>query len=410
MSDSAPSVRPSVWWVLTATTVTQALASMTVLVPAAIAPVLGAALDLPTSLIGYQMTVTYAGGITTSLLGGALVRRLGACRTSQTALALCATGALLIASGLLPLIIIGSYIMGLGYGCTNPAAAHLLARFASGPRMNLIFSIKQTGVPWGGMMAGLLVPSVTVALGWQAAVIMVACLSLAMLALLQRSRAAWDDDRDPSVRLLQSPLAAIKLVWTNPTLRYLSMTAMTLSFSQMCVSVFLVAMLVEEGGFALIAAGIVLSVAQISSVIARLGWGWLADFLQSGVLVLKILVALMIAGAIAAIFLNPAWPVVAIYALFILLGATAIGWNGVYMAAVARLAPPGQIGMATGGSLVMTFAGVLTGPALFSASTKISGGYAPSFLLIVLIGSLGMVSLILAGRRDRMQAGPQTPA
>ncbi|MBU0796205.1 MAG: MFS transporter [Alphaproteobacteria bacterium] len=401
---ASASPAPSIWWVLAATTITQALASMTVLSPAAIAPALGTALDLPTSLIGYQVTVTYAGGITTSLLGGAMVRRLGACRTSQTGLALCALGALLIASGLMPLIIVGSYTMGLGYGCTNPAAAHLLSRFASGPRINLIFSIKQTGVPWGGMLAGLLVPSVTVAFGWQAGMLVVAALSLAMLAALQPSRPLWDDDRDRSVRLFQSPLAAIQLVWRNPTLRYLSMTAMTLSFSQLCVATFLVTMLVEEANFALIAAGLVLSVAQASSVVARLGWGWLADAIGSGVKVLKILIVLMIAGAGSIVFLDPSWPLWVFYALFILMGATAIGWNGVYMAAVARLAPAGQIGMATGGSLVMTFAGVLAGPALFSASTTLTGGYAPSFLIIVLAGLLGLLSLIMVVRSERPAA------
>ena len=50
-----------------------------------------------------------------------------------------------------------------------------------------------------------------------------------------------------------------------------------------------------------------------------------------------------------------------------LFGASAVGWNGVYLAEVARQAPPGQASMATGGTLFITFLGVVLGPAAFGA-------------------------------------------
>ena len=46
----------------------------------------------------------------------------------------------------------------------------------------LIFSIKQSGVPLGGAAAGLLVPGLVVAFGWQKAAVIVACMGIVLMA------------------------------------------------------------------------------------------------------------------------------------------------------------------------------------------------------------------------------------
>jgi hypothetical protein len=60
-------------------------------------------------------------------------------------------------------------------------------------------------------------------------------------------------------------------------------------------------------------------------------------------------------------------------------GATAIGWNGVYLAEVARIVPPGQAASATGGTLAMTYLGVVVLPVAFWALVAITGSYALAF-------------------------------
>ena len=56
-------------------------------------------------------------------------------------------------------------------------------------------------------------------------------------------------------------------------------------------------------------------------------------------------------------------------------GATAVGWNGVFLAEIASLAPRDRIGDATGGSAFFTFLGVVVdaaalppGPAVLTSS------------------------------------------
>jgi len=61
-------------------------------------------------------------------------------------------------------------------------------------------------------------------------------------------------------------------------------------------------------------------------------------------------------------------------AISVLYGASAIGWNGVFLAEVARRAPAGQAGAATGGTLLFTYFGVLAGQPLFSYVASAGGG------------------------------------
>jgi len=75
----------------------------------------------------------------------------------------------------------------------------------------------------------------------------------------------------------------------------------------------------------------------------------------------------MAAAASTMAISSPDWPRAAMIVLCAAFGGTAIGWNGVYLAEVAREAPPGKTVEATGGALFFTFFGVLITPPLFAA-------------------------------------------
>ncbi len=334
----------SPWLVVLVATAVQATAALSTLGPATIAPDLAAGLGLSPRLIGYQVTFIYIGAVATSTLGGALVARLGACRTSQLALCLIGLGAALMAAGWLPLMAAGSTVMGLGYGLTNPAASHLIMRFATGPRMNLVFSIKQTGVPWGGMVAGLVLPTVALLFGWRVALLTITLLALAIALALQPARAGWDDDRDPARGVGRNPLAGVRLVWRIPGLRWLSIAGLMLAVSQLCLLSFLVTLLVEDLDYDLVRAGFVVSVVHVVGVIGRITWGVVADRLRDGLGVMLALVGVIIVVALGATAVTPEWPPLLVVGLFALFGATAVGWNGVYMAEIARLAPAAPAG------------------------------------------------------------------
>jgi MFS family permease len=84
------------------------------------------------------------------------------------------------------------------------------------------------------------------------------------------------------------------------------------------------------------------------------------------------------------------WPMIALVALAALFGSTAIGWNGVQLAEVARHAPPGSAGKVTGATGFVTFAGVVVGPPLFTLLSSVTGTYRLGF------AAFGAASIIAA--------------
>ena len=89
-----------------------------------------------------------------------------------------------------------------------------------------------------------------------------------------------------------------------------------------------------------------------------------------------------------------------------LFGVTAIGWNGVQLAEVARQAPRGQAGAVTGASGFITFAGVVVGPPLFSLLASVSGSYAAGFAAI---GAICLGSGVWLLRRSRVRTSSTGP-
>ena len=382
---------------LAATTATQALTTLAALAMTAVAPRAAQDLGISPALIGYQIGVVYFAAMLISPVGGGLVRRLGATRTSQLALWLAAGGCLLSATGALPALAAGAFIVGLGYGVTNPAASHLLSRMPPTRHMNLVFSIKQCGVPIGGVLAGLTMPSLTLALGWQAALAVSAFFVLLLSLLIQKARSAWDGDREPAARVLASPLDSVRLVWSNGILRWLALSSLVYSAVQLCLTTFLVTYLVREIGLELVLAGTILAAANAAGAAGRLGWGWLADRLRSGTLALILNGTLGIAGALATAAIAASWPLWAIAAATALFGFCAVGWNGVFMAVIVRQSRPEAVALATGGSLTVTYIGIAIGPGAFTLLHDKAGiGYGEGYALLSVFIAIGIACLAIA--------------
>ena len=83
--------------------------------------------------------------------------------------------------------------------------------------------------------------------------------------------------------------------------------------------------------------------------------------------------------------------------LMFVFGASASGWNGVYLAEVARQAPAGAVSKATSGTLAFTFLGVMVGAPLFGLIVSGGGGFSIAFGMQALL-ALGMALLLFAFR------------
>ncbi|MCE3000447.1 MAG: MFS transporter [Betaproteobacteria bacterium] len=403
MSGQEPAPR-TVAAVVAATTAAQVSGAMGAAVFPVIAPELARSLGVESSLIGYQMSVIYGAAMLGSMLFTWMVARYGGCRTTQIGMVCCAAGMAVALQGSITALVLASLLIGAGMSINLPAAAHLLFRYSPPRHRNFIFSLKQTGVPLAWALMALIAPPVTLAWGWRWALVFVLASALLTLLAMQPPRAAWDDDRRPDRAVQMRVFDGVLLVWRIPVLRWLGVSAFCLAFIQLCLSTFTVVMLVGEGGYTLVQAGLMLSVAQVAGVLGRIAWGWFADRSGDCMASLQYLTLASIACSGIIMFLTPGWPVLLTALLFAVFGATAIGWNGLYTAEVARRSPEGQVSLVTGGAMVWNFAGILSGPTAFTLAYKSIGSYTATFALVIVVAVLTLFALRAAQRAIR-QAG-----
>ncbi|MBK6006339.1 MFS transporter [Ramlibacter ginsenosidimutans] len=390
------------WMPLAITLAIQAMVAMALLTLPAMAPRVAQAVGISATWVGLYIAIAYAGAMAASLASGAVVARYGAIRASQASLLVCAAGLALCALPSLPAMAIGAVLVGVGYGPITPASSHLLARTTPAHRMSLVFSVKQTGVPLGAALAGAIVPGLQLLAGWQAALLAVAAVSVLCAAVAQTLRAEFDADRDPHRRIaLGHFLQPVRLVLSHAQLRMLAACSFMFSIVQLSLTTYLVTFLTDNLTYGLVAAGFLLSASQMGAVIGRVLWGYVSDRWFGARRMLALLALVMAASSGATALLQPQAPTLVVMAVLFVFGASAIGWNGVYLAEVARQAPEGQAGMATGGTLAITFLGVVLGPPVFGGMAGAFGSYRAGFAALV-------VPLVLcAGVLLRGRAAPR---
>jgi MFS family permease len=377
------------WWPLLLTLVIQAMVAMALLSLPVVAPVVAQTLQVSPALVGLYVSVTYAGAMVATLMGGATVARMGAIRVSQWGLFLCALGLLLCAVPWLPSMVLGAVLIGLGYGPITPASSHLLARTTPAHQMSLVFSIKQTGVPLGSMLAGAVVPPLALLGNWQLSLVTVAVVCLLCAWVSQSLRAELDSDRQSDVRIRWGSLIEpIRLVVAHRALLIMASCSFMFSMVQLSLTTYLVTFLHDDLAYGLVAAGLALSVTQLGGIGGRVVWGYVADRWLGARRMLLLLASMMALGALASAFLTTDTPQAVVIVILVGFGASAIGWNGVYLAEVARRAPPGMASMATGGTLAFTFLGVVVGPPMFGALSGLFGTYRAGFVGLMAMASI----------------------
>ncbi|MGZ8197804.1 MAG: MFS transporter [Burkholderiales bacterium] len=390
--------RPTVVAVLVATTVAQVACVMGIAVFPSIAPKLAADMGVTSATIGYQMSLIYGAAAIASPLMSFTVPKWGAARTSQVGLLLSVLAMGFALTAWLPALAITSVFLGVAMTLLTPAAAHLLFRFSPPKNRNFIFSLKQTGVPLAWTITALAAPAITLAFGWRWAIAAILVVALACMLALERVRKQWDDDRRPDFAIRVNPIAGLAEVWRYPVLRWLSAASLCLAFVQLCVVTFLVTMLVAEANYSLIAAGVMLSLVNAAGVGGRVLWGWLADRTGDSLGLLKKMSVGTTAGCLVAAFLGPQWPTALVGLFFVVFGAAAVGWNGLFLAEVARFSPRGKVSVATSAAMTWNFAGILIGPALFATVFNWVDSYAITY------GALSVVAAAAVAAFGRCEA------
>jgi MFS family permease len=382
---------------LVAMLVQQAFATVSKMTLPVLGPLATADLGVEPAMIGVFVSVTAAFGLFATLSCGNFIRRYGALRISQLSLMVVGLGVCTMSLGSLPTMVVAAALIGLGGTVATPASSHILARHSPPKIAPVIFSIKQTGVPVGVMLTGLILPPIAVVYGWEVASIVAGVACFALAVLLQPIRKRFDNDRIPNQKLhWGDAFSTLAGVLRDPTLRPMASAGFAFIGLQAVFTTFTVTYLVEIVGQSVETAGSVFGLAMTIAIPARIVWGWVA----SGRIPARILLAgfgISMFVAVSAMGLMSAeWPMVGIAAVVLSCSATAVSWHGVLLAEVARVAPEGQVGGMTGGVLAFGNAGQIILPSVFSGLVLASNSYFLAFALCGLPAAIAGVLLLKA--------------
>ncbi len=363
----------------------QAFASMGGLVLPVVAPAMAAETGLPTALIGIYAAIVYGVSFVASLGCGGYIRRFGPLRVSQFAMLCLGTGLALSATGSLAAIGIGAMALGVGSAVSTPCSTEILARLSPPGRAPLVFSLKQTGVPVGGILAGLLVPALAAGFGWRGAFVGTATLCFVFAALLQPLRERYDTERGPGAGFSLGLIASmLRRVLGHPGYRELAFTLWVYVGVQALFGAFFVDYLVQGLGYPLAQAGAIFAGAQTVSIGARVLWGWISSALIAPRLMLALFGLMIALSAVATAAFTRDWSTLAITLVAMAYSASAISFHGVLIAEIARLAPKDEVGGMAGGVLSFAMLGMMSYPLIFGLVLQLSGGYTLGYALAAL--------------------------
>lgn len=364
-------------------------ASLASLAYSANAPLIRITFGLSEVEIGAIASCIYLGAAASSVSSGRLTDSLGVGPVLAMSMLALAVGLVISAvAPVAPVFFAGLVVAGLGYGAVNPPT-NVLANPADPRRRGLSMSIKQSGIPLGGILAGLLVPVAAAAAGWRGSLIMpiVACGALALVSARLGAVAVADDD----------PSTAASRVGLRLSHAYAY--GFLMAGIQVTVFIFLAVYLVDDRAFDPGRAGASLAILLIGGLVGRPGWGWVSDRLHHDRVRVLQVVGLLSAGLFVLLpVTGGGWLIL----VMIGIGLCAVGWNGVFLALLTEIVPPRLIGSTSGVAMLLVHVGAVVLPPIVGVVAALSGGWMLAWavcgattLLSVVVLHLGRIPSVL---------------
>ena len=358
----------------------QALAYMSSVVLPNMAPLVAKATNADPNLIGYHTGIFYFAASIWQLCCGGFIIRYGSIRMSQFSLLIIGIGLMIGAAGSIWVFAAAAVLMGTGASFSTPASSHLLARYSPPRHAPLIFSIKQTGVPIGGLLAGTIVPILLGMVGWRGAFMVTGGLCIVFACMLQAVRDRFDVDRKPDHRLKPVEIwNNLQLVWRRSDLRDMALAMFCFVGLQGLFGSYFVTIVTQQLGKPLSTANHVFSLSMSAAIIARILWGWVGSRLMPARTLLGILALVMVIASVGTGFYDRNWSILMIAVVAVLYCISAIGWHGLLLSEVARLAPPGNIGGITGAVLSFGGSGMMSYPVINALIANFTDNYSIGF-------------------------------
>lgn len=396
-------------WVvaLLATLAIQATAAMILRAIPTLGPELTSEAGIGANTVGYLGAAGTVASVVLMLAAPPFIRRYGSIRTLQAGLVVGAIGLLVALVPHWTTLLLASVLLGAGYAPSSPAGADVLRRTAPAGHQALIFSVKQAGVPVGGVISGLVLPFVAERFGWQAALLVMLAMTLVVIVAVQQPRRAIDAVQDRTATIALSSvlsarvfLAPFRTLSLYPRLVPLSVAGFCFAVIQGVLFTFIVTFAVVVLDMSLTAAGALFAATQVTGIFGRVFLGWLSDRFGSA---LPVLVILGIADAgtmVAFMRVDATWSVSDLIILASIAGITVSSWNGLHLVEIARTVPQERVAETTASATMLTFLGYVIGPAAFAVVATTAGGFRFGFAVCAALGLVAALAILLLLRQQ----------
>jgi len=362
-----------------------------------LAPVIAAERGWNATVIAFYPLVVYVTAFLISFQIPGLLFRMGGMGLSLACVAIGAAGILLLLPPYAAAAALASVAIGFGTGAMNPASSQILGPRTTARTAGLVMSIKQTGVPLGGVMAGALVPMLALRSGWRAAALDLAVIGVALaIALLPSVR--WLNGAAASAKPAAfRPLDPVRYLRAIPGMPTLLLASVTFNGMQLCLRSFFTVYLVTNQHFSLVTAGMAFSVSQAAGMAGQVGWAALSDRWLSVHAVMAIIGAIMTTAAFCTAAMTPHWPLGGIALVAAMYGVSAAGYLPVLLGEVVRRSPPGQVGALTSGAQLFPLGGSILGPLAFGGMAAVAG--MPAAFVMAAASTLAGTAILAAPHR-----------
>ena len=347
-----------------------------------LAPSLRDEFDLSLGQVGLLLAAAWIGSTLTLLPWGLAADRYGEQLVIALGLggsALCLFAAATTSSFPVLLVLLG--LAGASGASVNSASGRAVMQWFGGHERGLALGIRQTAIPFGGLVGALAVPAVADAGGTHAAFLFLgACSAVggAVGGLVLRQRETGGGGVDA---------ASLSRTLTDARLVRLCVSSGIYLYAQAVMLGFTVVFLHDEHGLSDGSAALVLAAAQVLAVALRIGAGRWSDVIGSRVVPLRLVGLAIVAGLTVTALLSQG-PLALLVVALVVAGALSMGWNGLSFAAAAELAGARRSGASIGFQQTVLSASGVAAPIAFSTIVSATS-WRVSFLVAAFVPLAG---------------------
>ncbi|NIN52735.1 MAG: MFS transporter [Nitrososphaeria archaeon] len=352
--------------------------------------------------IGLLTSAVWLAYVVCGVPGGLLVDRFGIRFSTALGVGVAGTSTMLFVG--VSTVIEGftyRFISGLGSILTLlTTTVAVIVWFSSRERATMM-GLKQTGVNIGGILAGLLLPSLAIYYSWRAGFLVSGGLGvivsifafLFIRELPQRSKIA--ETQMPTGKPIGSTLR-------NRDIVLVSVSAIPIAWAEQAGISFVVLFLAEAHLIDVVTGGILLSLLLGSGAVARVVLGIVSDRVLRGRRKNTFLLCYVLTGIFSVMIAytplgTPLWMLAILMAFW---GFVAVGWGGLYLTLIGELAGAESTGLAAGFGNLFVCMGAMAGPPIFGFIVDVTGSY-PIAWDVVGILCLASIPLIRLVREER---------